>query len=182
MTMGRKSKLSDQQWKDVERRLLDGEKAASIAREYKVSEAAIRQRKTSTVEKIKSVANQIVATERALDALPISSQIAAQTFASKIRSLSDHMLGAATLSAATSHRLHGIAHAEVQKLDDADPLSGDGMETLKTVAALTKIGNEAGVMGTAVISANKEFIRDANQGKEDDPAKFLAELAAHLPN
>lgn len=100
----------------------------------------------------------------------------------KLQALSDHMLGAATYGAATSHRLHGIAHAKVQEIDDAAPLNGESMEALKNVAVITKVANDAGAMGAAVLAANKEVIKEANSGKEEDPSQFLADLAALLPD
>lgn len=180
--MARKSKLSEAQWAEVDRRLLEGESPTSIAKDYKVTPTAIRQRKLSRTDAIVSVANQIVSTEKALSALPITSQKLAQTFAMKLQSLSDHMLGAATYGAATAHRLHGIAHEQVQKIDDAKPLAGESMETLKNVAVITKVANDAGAMGAAILAANKEVIKEANSGKEDDPSKFLADLAELLPD
>jgi len=180
--MGRKSKLSESQWADIDKRLLEGESPSSIAKDYPVTPTAIRQRKTSRTDPIVSVANQIVSVEKALSELPITSQKLAQTFAMKLQALSDHMLSAATYGAATAHRLHGIAHAKVQEIDDAKPLDGESMDALKNVAVITKVANDAGAMGAAILAANKEVIKEANAGKEEDPAKFLADLAELLPD
>lgn len=166
--MGRKSKLSEKDWHDVDRRLLNGESPADIAKDYPVTPTAIRQRKASSSDKIKDVANQIVATDEALSKLPITSQKLAQTFAMKLQALSDHMLGAGILGAATAHRLHGIAHAKVQEIDDADPLGPESMEALKNVAVLTKVANDAAVIGSAILAANK----DLNKPKEDDGKEY----------
>ncbi len=140
--MGRKSKLSDKQWAEIDRRLLEGETPAAISKDYPVTSTAIRQRKLSTTDDIKEVANQIVTAERALASLPITSQITAQTFAAKLRSMSDNILSAASLGAATSHRLAALANVQVSKVDDADPMQSS--DVLKSVAALTEMSNRAG--------------------------------------
>lgn len=151
--MARKSKLNDTQWADVERRMIEGESVRSLAREYGVSETAIRQRKSSHVAEIKSVADQIVTAQTALRALPITSQQTAQTLAQKLLALSDNLLGAATYGAATAHRLHAIANGMVQKVDDADPMQS--MDELRAVAAFGKIANEQAHIGLNILAANK---------------------------
>ncbi|MES2973377.1 MAG: helix-turn-helix domain-containing protein [Pseudomonadota bacterium] len=180
--MGRKSKLSERQWQEIGRRLLAGEKGRALAKEYGVSEAAIRARFSAQNAEIKSVANQIVATESALKSLPISAQIAAQDLAAQLRSISGHLAGAANFSAATAHRLAGIAHAKVQEIDDAAPFGEKSMEALKVVAVLTKTANEAGVLPTNLVAANKDMVRAANAGDAQEPGQLLAELVAHLPD
>ena len=151
--MGRKSKLTEAQWFEVERRLVEGENRSALAREYRISEAAIRQRKTSSVETIRSVANQIVATTQALRELPITSQTSAQNFAARLLALQDNVVGAAAMGAANAHRLHGIANGIVQRVDDADPLAS--MESMKAVAVLTKMGNDAAHIALNLLAANK---------------------------
>ena len=54
---------------------------------------------------------------------------------------------------ATAHRLAGIAHGLVQKVDDADPMAS--MEEMRAVAVLAKIGNEAAHIGLNLLAANK---------------------------
>ncbi|MEQ1683471.1 MAG: helix-turn-helix domain-containing protein [Burkholderiaceae bacterium] len=151
--MGRKSKLTEAQWFEVERRLVEGVNRTALAREYGISEAAIRQRKTSDVEKIKSVANQLVATTLALRELPITSQTSAQNFAARMLALQDNVVGAAAMGAANAHRLHGIANGIVQRVDDSDPLAS--MESMKAVALLTKMGNDAAHIALNLLAANK---------------------------
>lgn len=55
--MGRKSKLTDKQWAEVGRRLLEGEASASIAKDFPVTPTAIRQRKTFATDPVKAVAD-----------------------------------------------------------------------------------------------------------------------------
>lgn len=161
--MGRKSKLSDAKWSELEKRYLNGETARGLGREYGVSDATIRERFSTQHKKIKDVANQIVATEKALEALPISSQISAHNLAANLRSISDHLASAATYGAMTAHRLSGIAHFKVSEIDDASPIGEDSMETLKGIAVLTRMANEASTIGVNLIRANKEAIDDLNR-------------------
>ena len=136
--------------------MVAGERASALGREFGVSEAAIRQRKTSDVEKIKSVANQIVSATVELRKLPIASQTSAQNFAARLLAMQDNVLGAAAYGAATAHRLHGIANGIVQRIDDADPLSDKSLGAAKVVAALTKLGNEAALVPMNLLAANKD--------------------------
>ncbi|MGK5004563.1 helix-turn-helix domain-containing protein [Janthinobacterium sp. LB2P70] len=54
--MGRKSALTEKQWAAVGQRLLKGEAARALAREFGVSEAAIRKRFGAQTKQIKDVA------------------------------------------------------------------------------------------------------------------------------
>lgn len=180
--MGRKSKLSDKQWEAVGKRLLAGETGRALAKEFGVSEAAIRARFSAQVAEIKTVANQIVATEAALKALPISAQIAAHNLADDLRAISTHLAGAGKFGAATAHRLSGIANAKVQEIDDAAPLSAESLESLKGVAVLTKLANDASSIAVNLLAANKDTVKDINAGKSQEPADFLRELVGHLPD
>ena len=161
--MGRKSKLTDKQWAEIERRMLEGEATRSLAREFKISESSIRERKSAQVTEIKTVANQIVATEQALKALPISAQISAQNLASKLRAISDNLASAAHFGSATAHRLNAIANTEVSKIDDAYATSGESLQTLMGVAKFTAVANEAAKAGFNLLAANKEHIANLNQ-------------------
>lgn len=172
----RKSKLTEKQWAEIEAKLLDGESRRSLAAKYGVSETAIRKRLGSHIENIKTVANQIVATEKALKEIPVSSHMNVANYASRLRALSDHLLGAATYGAATSHRLAAIANTKVQEIDDAAPLNEESMEALKGVAVLTKMANESAVIGLNLLSANKEAMKDMNQADKPSPQRVVVEV------
>lgn len=168
--MGRPSKLTDKQWDEIGKRLLAGEGARALGREFDVSEAAIRKRLGTQSAQIKHVANQIVATEIALQALPVSAQISAHNLANQLRSISGHLAGAANYGAATAHRLSGIAHAKVQEIDDAKPLDSQSLESLKGVAVLTKMANDAAAVGLNLLAANKEAVKALDEPPERPPS------------
>jgi hypothetical protein len=160
--MGRPSKLTGEQWAQVEQRLMEGESRRALAREFGVSEASIRARlPNAQFEQVKAVANQMVATERALQALPIPAQISAHNLAAKLRAISENLASAAHYGAATAHRLTALANSEVAKVDDAQPLSGESMEAMRGVAALTKLANESATIGLNLLAANKDTLKEA---------------------
>ncbi len=162
--MGRKSKLTERQWESIGKRLLAGEKASALAREFKVSPGSISDRFSERTKRVKATASLVIQTEQIFKALPISEQIAVNSLADELRAISMHLAGAGKYGAATAHRLSGLAHAEVQKIDDAKPLQS--IEALKGVSALTRLANDSAEIGINLLKANKEAIDTLN--KEDD--------------
>ncbi|MET3232274.1 UNVERIFIED_ORG: AcrR family transcriptional regulator [Burkholderia sp. 1263] len=154
--MARPSKLTDAQWESIGKRLLAGESAAALSREFGVSKAAISVRFSKRTEAVKTVAKQIVETERALSFLNVSEQIAARSLADDLKAISEHLAGAARFSAATSHRLAGIAHNKVAQIDDAMPLDETSLASLKGIAVLTRMANDASEIGLNLLRANKD--------------------------
>lgn len=180
--MGRPSKLTDRQWEDIGKRLLKGEKPADLAREFKVGRATISERFSERVGKVRTVAKQLVETRDALDSLSVSEQLSAISLADDLRAISSHLAGAAKFGAATSHRLAGIAHGKVQEIDDAAPLDENSMESLKGVAVLTKMANDASFIAVNLLAANKETVKKLNDGEEMNKEQLLREIAQALPN
>ncbi|MDW3684891.1 helix-turn-helix domain-containing protein [Cupriavidus sp. CV2] len=166
--MGRKSKLTDAQWEAIGKRLLAGDAASALAREYGVSKTAISIRFSKRNETIKTVANQIVETERALSKLNVSEQMAARSLADSLKDISEHLAGAARFGAMTAHRLAGIAAQQVEKIDDVEPIE-KSMKALIGVSTLTKLANGASEIGLNLLRANKEALEDASRGKAKAP-------------
>lgn len=180
--MARPSKLTEKQWADVERRLLDGEKSATLANEYKIDRAAITRKFSQLHKTVKSVANQLVGAERALRDLPVAQQINAINLADQLRSISGHLAGAANYGAATAHRLAGIAYGRVSQIDDANPLDENGMNELRGIAVLTKLANDSSEIGVNLLRANKEMIDDMNKvvptkNVDSDPIETARRIA-----
>lgn len=161
--MARPSKLTDAQWEKIGKRLLQGESASSLAREFGISKASVSGRFSERVQKVKSVANQIVETDRSLSLLNVSEQIAAHDLAAQLKSISGHLASAANYGAATAHRLAGIAHGKVSEIDDAAPLDEESLIALKGIAALTRMSNESANIGLNLLAANKAQIEEANK-------------------
>lgn len=174
--MGRKSKLTEKQWHQVGERLLKGESARSLGREFGVSESAIRLRLSAHTETVKSVAAQMVAVDAVLNSLPIAAQISAHNLAADLRAISNHLAGAAKLGAMTAHKLNRIAQHQVKDLKDNTPME-DCAKTLQFVSALSKVANSAGEIGTNLLRANKEAV-DAAYREQDKPAEISDSVAA----
>ena len=154
--MARKSKLTDAQWNDIQRRLLEGEKIRPLAREFKIAESSVREKLSAQTAQIKTVANQIVSAERALSELPINAQITVQNLAAKLRAISDNLASAAHYSAMNAHKLSSMANAQLENI----PEKVDGSwEDLKGVSILTGMANEASKIPLNLLNANKEQVQ-----------------------
>jgi len=92
--------------------------------------------------------------------LPVSEQLIAVNLASKLRAISDNLASAAQYGAQTAHRLSALANSEVSKVDDAEPLKS--IESLKGVAALTKLANDSASIALNLLAANKETVKELN--------------------
>lgn len=172
--MARPSKLTETQWEEIRKRLLAGEKAADLAREFGVSKAAISTRVSKRIETIKTVANQIVTADEALRSLSISEQRDALTLADDLKSISKNLASAARYGAATAHRLSALANSQTELVDDADPLSTSAQ--LKSVAMLQSLANEAAKTPLNLLAANKEEVARVNRGDADKKPLTLSDL------
>lgn len=171
--MGRPSKLTDAQWEQINKRLLAGEKSRALAREFKIGESTIRERFSDAHGKIKSVANQLVAVDAALNELPVSAQLSAISLAQELKAMSMHLASAGKYGAATAHRLAGMAHHRVAQIDTTMPLDDKSMETLKGVAALTRLANDASQIAVSLIAANKDTMKKAGETPPETPAALI---------
>lgn len=162
--MGRPSKLTPGQWDQIGKRLLAGEKARVLAREFGIAESTIRERFSEINGKVKDAANQLLAAEGAMAALPLSAQISAINLAAHLRSISTHLASAANNGAMVAHRLSGIALQQVEKVDDAEPEKS--IDALKRIGALTRLVNESADLGLNLLSANKERIKSGELDAE----------------
>jgi hypothetical protein len=171
------SPLTDKQWEQIRVRLLAGEKGRALAREFGVSESAIRKRFGAQTKQIKKVAHQLVKAEQDFSALPISAQISARTLADELKAISMHTAGAARFSAASSHKLAGIANMQVEMIDDTNPMADQGL--LQGIAVLQEMSNKAAVIPTNLLNANKEMIKDLNSDTQNsDKPMTLQEFRA----
>lgn len=170
--MSRRSNFTDEQWADIGRRMLEGESARALAREFDTSESTIRSRfarKGARSKTVQQVAGMIVEAGNALDALPPDAQVSVINLAAKLRSISESLACAAELGAKTAHRLHALANSQVDKVDDAEPMSSQ--EALKGVAVLTKMANDAASTPLNLLAANKDaakkLVEDPPPGEDD---------------
>lgn len=173
--MARPSKLTPEQWQEVERRMLAGELASALAREFGINQSQITRRVSQVTQTVRETAEKVASAQTALAALPVAQQYNALSLAEKLRSISHSMAAAAELGAKTAHRLHALANGQAAKIDDADPLKD--RDALQGVAALLKLGNEAAVVPSALLNGSKEAVSKANAG---DQAEQLAPTRERL--
>ena len=159
--MARPSKLSPDQWKEVERRVAEGEGIRALARECGVDEAAIRRKVSPQTPQVRTVARQLADAQTALSALPVPQQYAAVSLAEKLRNISRSLASAAELGAATAHRLHALANSEVSKVDDAEPMAS--LDSLRNVGVLTRLANDSSHIALNLLAANKDRIKAAEE-------------------
>lgn len=179
--MGRKSKLTPEQWIQLEKRLNYGESASALAREFGVSVGLISQRFSKITKEVKKTAEMIAASQTALAVLPVAQQYQAISLAEKLRNISNSLAHAAENGAATAHRLSAIANLQVQKIDEEEPMNSQ--EQLQAISALTKIANDAASLGLGLVNANKGAAPESEKPKTRiDPKKLstaaLKELIA----
>jgi hypothetical protein len=104
----------------------------------------------------------------------------AQQLTAQLTSISTHLASAANYSAATAHRLAGIANASVNLLDDTGPISDDSLASLKGIATLTKLANEWSEIGIKLLRANKDAVDDLSRHNVCEPSNTT--VAFYLPS
>lgn len=174
--MGRKSKLTPEQWSDISRRLIAGEAPSDLARAFGVHPSQITRRGfAQKAQKVQSVAEQLAQAQTALASLPVSDQYTALSLAEKLRSISTNLASAADYGAKTAHRLHALANSEVAKVDDADPIGS--VDKLRNVGVLTKLANDSAHVALNLLAANKEAVQRLNDPETEDGPRVI-ELVA----
>lgn len=197
--MGRKSALTDDQWAEIERRmLLGGESAYKLAEEFSVNESSIRRRikpnkadkaefGEKSVPELRAIANrkaaadvEASAVQSVIGSLPYVQQQIVMTLAQRLSNITGHLAGAAEFGASTAHRLSGIANAKVSEVDDSKPLDDDSRKALTDIAALQKMANEASLIGMSLIKANQEAVDEMTrrEGSTDKPKGIAVRLVA----
>lgn len=170
--MARPSKLTPAQWATIERRLLSGDTARALGREFDVSEGAIRKRfgayqsigAQST--QVRNAAEKLAEANIAIEALTPAQRPIAVELAEVLRNTSISLGRAAELSAKTSHRLTAIVNAQVSKIDETNPTAD--AELLNGMHALTKLANGAATIPLGLLSANRDAVKALNEAQPED--------------
>ncbi len=173
--MGRPAKLTPEQLVQIEQRLLAGESAEKLGKEFGVSGAAIRKRFGSqqTVgsksSKVHAAAQQVVLARQAIADLPPAHRAVALSLAD----LSQTVLRTAEIGSATAYRLTALANSQAAKIDDVEPTAegSPSLNALKSVVMLTKAANESSVLTSNLLSANKDRLRE-EPPEVPDPASL----------
>lgn len=176
--MARKSKLTEQQWNEILDRNLAGESIRSLAKEYGISAMAVQKKISLQAEKVKTVANQVVTTEKAVFDLPISLQSKVYTLAERIRAINYHLAGAAEYGAATAHRMSQIANTLTEQIDETDPESN--LDKIRTVAALSDTANRASSIAVSLAKNSADKPIPADEPNANPTPEAFRKIAKEL--
>ena len=162
---GRKSKLTDEQWIEVLKRLLAGESMGELAKVYGITKSTISQRMGDRKIKIETVANQMVRTDAAFNSLHMVDRLITNGLVEELKSISLNLASAAKYGAITANKTAKLANfsAEMLSTTAADE---ENMKYLRTAAAYTAVSNEAAKTPLALLAANKESVSKINTEKE----------------
>lgn len=160
--------MTDAQWAIIGDRLLKGESASSLAREFGIAKSRISERFSQRTKTVKATATKLAEAEIEMQALSIPEQMMARNLADDLKAISFHLAGSAKYGAMNSHRLNYIANLQVQKIDEIDPMST--AQHLHAVVSLTDGANEASKTGINLIRANQDAVNRINKDTEDTPA------------
>jgi hypothetical protein len=164
--MARPSKLNQKQWEDIKSRLLKGEKAADLAREYKISRVSISERFSERIRTIKDVSNQILIADQNFKALPVSEQISVINFVDDLKAISSNLASAGKYGAINANKLSLLANSQLKSVNE-DNIEDSGV-TLKMVSVLTDMANEASKVPLGLLASNKEQVQKFNAPNGSD--------------
>lgn len=174
-TMARPSKLTEGQWDEIKARLLKGEKAADLARAYKISKASISERSSKRVEIMKAVSNQLVMADQSLKDLPVPEQVTVLNFVEDLKAMSLNIASAGRLGAINANRLSGLANNQLKTVTDESVTTGEGMVALKMVGVLQELANEASKVPLGILAANKDQVQMLNQSLQKVNLKDMSD-------
>lgn len=174
--MGRPSKLTPDQWAEVQRRALEGESNRSLAKEFGVNEASVRAKVSTQTPRVREIAAKLAHAQEELATLPLVQQHSALTLAEKLRGISRDLAGAAVFGADTARRLKERANAEAIKHLAKPEVDVAGMQV---VSGLTKLANESASIAQSLLAGGdrgalkqiqllEQATPDTPQGSEDD--------------
>lgn len=175
----KKPSISDATWTDVIRRfIVMGESASALAREIGVTEGAVRSRASTKRYEVKQLANQMVEVERKYNTYDRSTKTLIDDMAAQLRAVSSNLTRAAISSSDTSAKLSLIVNKQVSKINPEDPLESE--DILKAISGMTKMANDASVIGIALINASHKAPRETDEA--NDLAGALNNFIAEMPN
>jgi hypothetical protein len=168
-------KLSPAQLFEIEQRVLDGESQRALAKEFGMSSRGLNKAVGENVKKIAKTAVKLAEAQTALNSLPVSGKISAQTLAEKLMSITDNISSAAETSARTAYRLSKLAHEKVQTIN-LENLE-DEAQNLRMVNGLTNMANEASKIPLGLLQSNKEQVQRLSE-PEQEKVKTLDDFYA----
>jgi len=165
--MTKRAKFSDEEWYRICQRVDRGEAITAVAKEFGISDAAIRKRREWYKDRtINLVANQLVTAEVLYNELPTNLKVEVRTLADRLKLVTTHLFDAAINGAMTASRLSQYAHTATDKIDSVDPITS--MAELQAIAALTQTANEAGRAGMKLIELSRNNAIESISGEKEE--------------
>lgn len=159
--MSRTSKLTPEQWDEIIRRnLINGESIRSLAREFDISEAAVRTYIKAHKKKIENAANQIIIATDAISDLSINSQITANKLAYMRMAMRQNSAEAAEAMSYVANKVGQAAKRKVDKLSDEDLMTEPMIKGI--VAAAITVNN-------SLRPAHEYMAIESKEKPENDP-------------
>jgi transposase-like protein len=168
--MAAKKKLSEDDWARMIERVIAGDAVRAVARDFGVSDTAIRKRVGLQSNLIKDVAKQIVDTKAALEGLQPSLQLVALSFADKMISIQNDLSDVAVAGARSAKILTEAAHNNLIMAKDI----GEG--EVKAVMIAANIANAAGKMGMDLMTLATKPGAMKQPGENEGPGSKLVNL------
>ncbi len=166
--MARPSKLTEKQWDEIKARILKGEKAADLSREYGVSKTSISERLSERIRTMKAVTNQLVKADSNFKALPVSEQVTVLNLVDELKAMSSNLASAGRYGAINANKLSEMAHEQISTIDDESLANGTCFVALKTAQGLTDMANEASKIPLGLLNANKDQMQKINNPQHSD--------------
>lgn len=161
--MGRPSKLTPDQWAEIQQRSAAGESSRALAKEFGVDESTVRAKVSPHTPRVREVAAQLARAQTALAQLPVNQQYTAVSLAEKLRSISRDLATAAAHGADTARRLKERANQEAVKIlakEDVD------VGRMSMVAGLEKLANESALLARGLVATGGQTVLQQVQLQE----------------
>lgn len=171
------AKLTQRQWDNIEKAMLNGKTAYELAKKYGISRQAIEQKFTCSVKRVKEVANQIVEAEVNFQNLAKNEQVSCANLAEEMLAISANLATGAKFSSLTFNRLSQIAYNKAKMIHDTNP----DPEQVLEVGRLQRAANESARVPIDLIKANQAQAKAEDSDPyadmtDDDIRRELAKL------
>ena len=177
------TKLTRDQWNDIERRLLEGERGFALAKEYGVSEGTIRYRFPKKREELDNAVDAVIQARTAVAKLPKSLQLRVANLADVKMQIIDMQSRSALLAAQTAYKMTQVANTQADKIDEHAP----DLETARIVHGFLETAKVASYQPIELMKVAKDAqpdVVDAEEVPKIDPSKLsnsaLAEIMAAM--
>jgi len=183
--VGRTSKLSQDAWAQIERRLAGGAGVRSLAREYGVDASAISRRFSQQTQQVRDLARRLADVQNDVAVLPVQQQHLVLRLADDLRQITGDLTRAASAGSATARHLSERAFREVQTIDHRAPLAETSMATLESATALIRGASEAAHIGLTMLKLFQAPAREAEAARKAEETRVthieIVPMQAH-PN